>query len=192
MPYSIVTYLNRFSVNPNGLFMIAVGPVFLAIIPVTNYLTAPNSFVQKAIEGLLSVIPGSSSIASNRVIPALSAFYIFWTFAATGAASAAGLGASRKEGLDNNRTYHRHCAAFRTSMDTGKSLIFVWSEIFWSNWLISQQDPRKDVAALKGLPLRLRSAHYNTLEMFPVLLPPFAFTLSSLLTGQRALHSLLL
>lgn len=86
--------------------MIAFGPAFLAVIPVTNYLTAPGGFVQKAIETLLSVIPGSSSIASNRGIPALSAFYIFWMFAATGAASAAGLGASRKEGLDNNRRSH--------------------------------------------------------------------------------------
>jgi hypothetical protein len=83
--------------------MAAAGPMFLAIIPVTNAVTAPNSFVQKAVENLLSVIPGSSSIPKDRVIPALSAFYIFWTFAATGAASAAGLAASKKEGLDNNR-----------------------------------------------------------------------------------------
>ncbi|PMD59920.1 uncharacterized protein K444DRAFT_612979 [Hyaloscypha bicolor E] len=59
--------------------------------------------MQKAIETLLSIIPSSDSIPKDRVIPALSAFYIFWTFAATGAASAGGLGASRKEGLDNNR-----------------------------------------------------------------------------------------
>ncbi|KUJ08309.1 uncharacterized protein LY89DRAFT_677179 [Mollisia scopiformis] len=118
-------------VNSNGILMIAFGPIFLAFIPVTNYITTPNSLVQKAIETLLAAIPGSASIPSNRVIPALSAFYIFWTFAATGAASAAGLGASRKEGLDNSH-------------------------------------PRKDISALRGLPLRLRSAHYNTMEMFPI------------------------
>jgi len=84
--------------------MAAAGPVFLALVPVTTAVTAPNSFVQKAVETLLALIPGSSSIPKDRAIPALSAFYIFWTFAATGAASAAGLGASRKEGLDNNRT----------------------------------------------------------------------------------------
>lgn len=28
-------------------------------------------------------------------------------------------------------------------------------------------DPRKDVNNLHGMPLRLRSAHYNTMEMFP-------------------------
>jgi hypothetical protein len=61
------------SVNPNGLIMAAFGPVFLAFIPVTNYVTAPNGLVQKAIETLVSLIPGSS-IPSDRVIPALSAF----------------------------------------------------------------------------------------------------------------------
>lgn len=85
--------------------MAAVGPAFLAIIPITNYATAPNGIVQKAVETLISLIPKNASIASDRVIPALSAFYIFWTFAATGAASAAGLAASTKDGLDNNRMY---------------------------------------------------------------------------------------
>jgi len=83
--------------------MAGVGPLFLALIPVTNYITAENGVVQKAMETLLAAIPGNASISKDRVIPALSAFYIFWTFAATGAASAAGLGSSRKEGLDNNR-----------------------------------------------------------------------------------------
>lgn len=85
--------------------MAAIGPVFLAFVPVTSYITAPNGVVQKAIETLLATIPGTANISQERVIPALSAFYIFWTFAATGAASAAGQGASRKEGLDNNRTF---------------------------------------------------------------------------------------
>lgn len=93
------------SENPNGLLLAAAGPAFLACIPVTNYLTAPNGVVQKAMETLLAAIPGTASITAARTIPALSAFYIFWTFAATGAASAGALGASRKEGLDNNRTW---------------------------------------------------------------------------------------
>ncbi|KAI9050677.1 hypothetical protein LZ554_004797 [Drepanopeziza brunnea f. sp. 'monogermtubi'] len=116
--------------NTNGLLMAAIGPMFLAFVPVTNYITAPNGVVQKAMESLLATIPGTASITTARTIPALSAFYIFWTFGATGAASVAGLAASRKEGLDNNH-------------------------------------PRKDVNNLTGLPLRLRSAHYNLLEMFP-------------------------
>ncbi|KAL2060109.1 hypothetical protein VTL71DRAFT_9931 [Oculimacula yallundae] len=107
--------------NANGLLLAAISPMFLAFIPVTNYLTTPNGFIQKTLETLLSLIPGSENITVDRAIPALSAFYIFWTFAATGAASAAGLGSN----------------------------------------------PRKDVTSLRGLPLRLRSAHYNTMEMFP-------------------------
>ena len=59
--------------------------------------------MQKVIEAFLAVIPGSENIIKGREIAAISALYIFWTFAATGAASSAGLGASRKEGLDNNR-----------------------------------------------------------------------------------------
>ena len=31
----------------------------------------------------------------------------------------------------------------------------------------SGPDPRKDVHLLTGLPLRMRSAHYNLMEMFP-------------------------
>jgi len=140
-------------VNINGLLGVAFGPVFLAFIPVTNYVTAPNSVVQKAIETLLSLIPGAASTASDRVIPALSAFYIFWTFAATGAISAAGLGASRKEGLDSNH-------------------------------------PRKDVNALTGLPLRLRSAHYNTMEMFPGFALAAALTQVSAPTNQSLINLL--
>ncbi|KAE9366380.1 hypothetical protein N431DRAFT_488154 [Stipitochalara longipes BDJ] len=117
-------------VNPSGLLTTAIGPLFLAVIPLTTSITHPNSTIQKALETLLSIIPGSDSIPKDRVIPALSAFYIFWTFAATGAASAGGQGAGRREGLDNNH-------------------------------------PRRDVNNLTGLPLRLRSAHYNLMEMFP-------------------------
>ncbi|CZR68557.1 uncharacterized protein PAC_18456 [Phialocephala subalpina] len=124
-------------VNPNGILMAAFGPVFLVFIPVTNYFTSSNGVVQKSASTLLSSIPGE--IPKDREIAALSAFYIFWSFAATGALSAAGQGASRKEGLDNNH-------------------------------------PRKDVNNLTGLPLRLRSAHYNLMEMFP------GFALSAALT----------
>lgn len=33
--------------------------------------------------------------------------------------------------------------------------------------ILTQPDPRASVNNLSGLPLRLRSAHYNLLEMFP-------------------------
>ncbi|KAJ5404531.1 hypothetical protein N7509_004402 [Penicillium cosmopolitanum] len=38
----------------------------------------------------------------DRVIPAMTAIYLFWTFGATGAFSVAGQAASRAEGLDLN------------------------------------------------------------------------------------------
>ena len=108
--------------------MAAFGPVFLAAVPITSYITKPGGFVQSVIETVLKLIPGS--IPSDRVIPGLSAIYIFWTFAGSGAISAAGQAASRPEGLDDN-------------------------------------EPRKFVNNMFGLPLRMRSAHYNLMEMFP-------------------------
>lgn len=65
-------------------------------------MTAENGVVQKAMETLIALIPGSSGIAKDRMIPALSAWYIFVTFAATGAGSVAGQAMSRKAPFDNN------------------------------------------------------------------------------------------
>lgn len=116
------------SVNPSGLMLAAFAPVFLAAVPVTSYITKPGGYVQTLVGTVLKLIPGGS-IPPNRVIPAMSAIYIFWTFAGSGAISAAGQAASRKEGLDDN-------------------------------------EPRKFVNDMVGLPLRMRSAHYNLMEMF--------------------------
>ena len=46
--------------------------------------------------------------------------------------------------------------------------------------LIVMLDPREHVNNLKGLPLRMRSAHYNLMEMFP------GFALSAALTQTLA------
>lgn len=43
-----------------------------------------------------------NSITSGRAIPALSALYLFWTFGASGALSAAGQAMAREDGLDKN------------------------------------------------------------------------------------------
>lgn len=73
------------------------------MIPVTSYLTKPSGPIQKLLETGLSFIPSSALTSTSRTsIPALSAFYIFVTFAASGAASAAGQAMSRSESLDNN------------------------------------------------------------------------------------------
>jgi uncharacterized MAPEG superfamily protein len=73
-------------------------------------------------------IPGGT-IPHDRLIPVISALYVFFTFGATGAFSAAGQAMARPTGLDNS-------------------------------------NPREHLHQLRGLPNRLRSAHYNLLENF--------------------------
>lgn len=78
--------------------------------PVTTYITKADGIVQKLVETIVGAIPGARL---DRAIPALGAFYVFVTFAASGAASVAGQAASRKEGLDNNGGYSRTPIACR-------------------------------------------------------------------------------
>lgn len=80
-------------------------------------------------DGTARFVPGYTG-ASGRIIPALSALYVFMTFGASGAISAAGQAMGRPEGLDDN-------------------------------------EPRKYINMLEGLPLRMRSAHYGLMENFP-------------------------
>ncbi len=63
-------------------------------------MTKPNGVLQSVVQGALKVIPGG--VAPGRTIPALSALYLFMTFGATGALSAAGQAMGREEGLDAN------------------------------------------------------------------------------------------
>lgn len=56
--------------------------------------------LQGLIQGLLKLVPGG--VAPGRTIPALTALYVFATFGASGALSAAGQAMGRREGLDNN------------------------------------------------------------------------------------------
>ena len=94
------------------------------------------------VDGAARLVPGYAG-AAGRIIPAMSALYIFWTFGASGAISSAGQAMGREEGLDNN-------------------------------------EPRKHINNLSGLPLRLRSAHYGLLENFP------AFALAAALAQMLA------
>ncbi|KAF3039227.1 hypothetical protein E8E12_008999 [Didymella heteroderae] len=91
-------------INPSGAIVLAAAPMYLALVPLTSYLTKPNSIVQSLTHALIKVLPGVgvNSITSGRAIPALSALYLFWTFGASGAASAAGQAMAREEGLDND------------------------------------------------------------------------------------------
>ncbi|KAF2026864.1 hypothetical protein EK21DRAFT_91992 [Setomelanomma holmii] len=90
-------------VNPSGAAILGAAPLYLALIPVTSYLTKPDSIIQSLTHALIKVLPGvgTTAITSGRAIPALSALYIFWAFGASGAASAAGQAMGREEGLDN-------------------------------------------------------------------------------------------
>lgn len=78
--------------------------MYLALVPLTSYLTKPDSICQSLTHALIKLLPGVgvSSITAGRAIPALSALYLFWTFGASGAASAAGQAMARDEGLDND------------------------------------------------------------------------------------------
>ncbi|KAF9693598.1 hypothetical protein EKO04_008114 [Ascochyta lentis] len=90
--------------NPSGAIILAAAPMYLAMIPLTSYLTNPNSICQSLTHALIKLLPGVgvTSITSGRAIPALSALYLFWTFGVSGAASAAGQAMAREEGLDND------------------------------------------------------------------------------------------
>lgn len=115
--------------------MAAFGGLFLAAIPLTSWITQPNSIIEKAVNGVVSTVGYLSSAGSTSVVPqtgkiaALAGLYVTFTYALSGAGSAAGQTAS-KEGRDNKA-------------------------------------PRATVSSLRGLPLRLYSAHYNLMEMFP-------------------------
>ncbi|CBX97003.1 hypothetical protein IAQ61_008051 [Plenodomus lingam] len=117
--------------NPSGAATLLAIPSYLAMVPVTSYLTKPGSITQSLTHALIKLLPGvgATAITSGRAIPALSALYIFWTFAATGVISAAGQAMGRAEGLD-------------------------------------VEHPRAHIQELRGLPLRLHSAHYAVLENF--------------------------
>lgn len=123
------------SENPSGLLLTGFSALFLAAIPLTSYITQPNSIFEKSLNGLTStlthLIPSSSPTSSTNKIATLATLYLTVTYALSGAASAAGINSAYAEGRDNNY-------------------------------------PRKQVAGLKeGLPLRLYSAHYHLMEMFP-------------------------
>lgn len=123
------------SENPSGLLLTGFSALFLAAIPLTSYITQPNSILEKSLNGLTStlthLIPSSSPTSSTNKIATLATLYLTVTYALSGAASAAGINSAYAEGRDNNY-------------------------------------PRKQVVGLKeGLPLRLYSAHYHLMEMFP-------------------------
>ncbi|KAI8943657.1 hypothetical protein NX059_001642 [Plenodomus lindquistii] len=90
-------------VNPGGAAVMLAAPMYLALVPVTSFLTRPDSIVQSLTHALIKLLPGvgATAITGGRAIPALSALYLFWTFGASGAISAAGQAMGREGGMDN-------------------------------------------------------------------------------------------
>lgn len=69
----------------------------------TSYISKEDGIVQKLVEAVVRIVPGTANISQDRIVSALSALYIFVTFAGTGAVSAAGQAAATEGGWDNNR-----------------------------------------------------------------------------------------
>lgn len=74
--------------------------MYLAGIPLTTWLAQPGGILEKVTNAIVSAITGRST--SDRAVPALAALYLFWTFGATAAFSAAGQAMARQGGLDRN------------------------------------------------------------------------------------------
>lgn len=91
--------LTKYRVNPGGAAITAFSAAYLVFVPVTSYL-ARTGVLGSLTEGVARFVPGYT-VGSGRTIPALSMMYIFWTFGASGAISAAGQAMARAEGLDN-------------------------------------------------------------------------------------------
>jgi hypothetical protein len=67
-----------------------------------THVLVPTCLLICILMGLCLPHKQPAAITSGRAIPALSAIYLFWTFGASGAISAAGQAMSREEGLDND------------------------------------------------------------------------------------------
>jgi len=93
--------------NPAGLSMIGFGGIFLAMVPVTQWLAQSGGFLERGVNGVISSVAfigsagSTSAVAQTGKIAALSSLYIAFTFGLTGAASVAGATAGNKEGRDN-------------------------------------------------------------------------------------------
>ncbi|KAK8022413.1 hypothetical protein PG993_013180 [Apiospora rasikravindrae] len=88
--------------NPKGIRKGIISLAFLGLIPVTDYLarTGPLHWLLRQ---TVALIPGCASAAaseptSGRMIPALSALYLFVSYGASGALSLAGQAMARPEG----------------------------------------------------------------------------------------------
>ena len=88
--------LSKTSVNPSGAAIGGFAAAYLVGVPITSFITKPEGVLESLVQRISKVIPGG--VAPGRTVPALSALYIFMTFGASGAFSAAGQAMGREEG----------------------------------------------------------------------------------------------
>ena len=101
----------------------AVG--YLAVIPITTMIAKEGGLFQSVVATVAQGLPGLGNVQTDRIIPALSAFYIFATYIASSSASVAGQAAASDQGLDIkrksamdhtiNKIYAHHFRVFRSS-----------------------------------------------------------------------------
>jgi hypothetical protein len=92
----------------DGISMLAVAPVlYVGGATLANYLTTPGGTFEKLLNGILNTTSfvatagSTSTMAANRVIPALSALYLFATYTLSSVSSAAAISSAFKEGRNN-------------------------------------------------------------------------------------------
>ncbi|KAK7937835.1 uncharacterized protein PG986_014703 [Apiospora aurea] len=130
--------------NPKGIRKGIISLAFLGLIPVTDYLarTGPLQWLLRQTVALVPGCAAASDITRGRMIPALSALYLFATYGASGALSLAGQAMARPTGSGSG-------AGAGADADAAAD---------------AASHPRRHVHELEGVPLRLRSAHYGLLE----------------------------
>lgn len=93
----------------DGLAMMGLAPLlYLGCATGANYLSTPGGAFEKLLNGILNTTTfaatagSTSTVAANRVIPALSALYLFATYSLSSASSAAAIASAFKEGRNND------------------------------------------------------------------------------------------
>ncbi|QIX00747.1 hypothetical protein AMS68_006264 [Peltaster fructicola] len=92
--------------NPQGLFMVGFGPVFVAAVPLVSFISG-SPVLTRVVDGAVSALGfvatagKSSTVAQASKVVALAAGYTISTYAFGGAFSAAAIDAGNEEGRNN-------------------------------------------------------------------------------------------
>lgn len=71
------------------------------MIPISSLLTKQDSVTERLL-GTLIKLTVSDTVSRDRMIPAMTALYLFWTYGVSSAFSVVGQAISRREGFDFN------------------------------------------------------------------------------------------